>query len=330
MYDLVTKVRNSLYDNHCFASYRFQTPTLCIGNLRVGGTGKSPFVEYLIRYYLTKGIKIAILSRGYGRKTKGFIQASSKSSSIEIGDEPFQYFHKFGNSVDVFVGENRTEALARITGKENALDLVLLDDAFQHRRLEPKVSILLTEFSRPFYKDYLLPMGRLRESRNGARRSRFVVVTKCPPLIEPEVQYKIEDEIRKYSGNNVPIFFAYIKYGEWKPFNSSTLPLGKPQEVVVMCGIDNPKPFLQYCQSQFDVKEEHVYPDHHLFTTMEIEKLVRSGLPIVTTEKDISRLALFAGRLAQTKIGYIPIEVGFCNAQQETEFLKQLGERINA
>lgn len=207
LYDAATRLRNHLYDIGTKPVIHFETITVSVGNLAVGGTGKSPMVEYLVR--LLKGqYKVATLSRGYGRKTKGFILASEQSTAASIGDEPMQFYRKFGAEVAVAVGEERAIAIPEILFHHSDTEVIILDDAFQHRKVGRDLNILLTAYHSPFFKDHVLPAGRLREARKGAHRADIVVVTKCPPTLDEKDKTSFSQAIREYAQPDVPIFLV--------------------------------------------------------------------------------------------------------------------------
>ncbi|MCL4162822.1 UNVERIFIED_CONTAM: hypothetical protein GTU68_021639, partial [Idotea baltica] len=200
-----------MYDNGSKASMDFDRFVISVGNLTVGGTGKTPFVELLIRALESK-YNIAVLSRGYKRKTKGFRLANENDNASSLGDEPFQYYVKYGKKSMVVVGEDRALAIQKIISHNPPNEIVILDDAYQHRRVKPQLNILLNDFNRPFYKDYVLPAGRLRESRKHANRADIIIVTKCPKGLNSMEMEGIERQIKRYSQPQVPIFFTGIKY----------------------------------------------------------------------------------------------------------------------
>jgi tetraacyldisaccharide 4'-kinase len=214
IYWMVTALRNHLFDINYSRSFQFEPHVINIGNLSVGGSGKTPTVEYLIRLLKDKYV-LATLSRGYRRTTKGFRLADQNDNYLSIGDEPFQYYSKFGHQVSVAVGEDRALAIPSILLERDNTQVILLDDAYQHRTVKPDLNILLTEFKKPFTSDYVLPSGRLRESRNGARRADIVLVTKCPEYVDASVQERLAQEIRKYSGPEVPVFFTRIRSAQY-------------------------------------------------------------------------------------------------------------------
>jgi tetraacyldisaccharide 4'-kinase len=313
IYNVITSIRNRLYDSGSKPSAKFDVPVISVGNLTVGGTGKTPLTEYLIRLF-SKEHDVATLSRGYGRRTKGFRMANPTDSARTIGDEPFQFFSKYGDRVTVAVGEERALAIPGILERYPKTDVILLDDAFQHRQITPSFNILLTDYYRPFYDDFVLPAGRLRESKAGAGRADVVVVTKCPEELSDEQMIDIEHAIRKYVKK--PVFFTHIRYGH--PVAYSRQEKTMRDKVIALSGISNPKPFLHYVRSNFSVIREMIFSDHHDFDQGDVDKLARllkqhPNASIVTTEKDKVKLASpeFAAQVNHLSLFYIPIEVRF-------------------
>lgn len=307
VYDIITRVRNHLYDTGMKPSTQFDLPVIAVGNLALGGTGKTPMIEYLIR--LLPG-RIAVVSRGYRRKTKGVRVAGADDNAATIGDEPYQVHRKFPN-VTVAVGEDRAYTIPIVLDQVPDTSVVLLDDAFQHRRVRPAFSILLTEFSRPFYRDFILPSGRLRESRRGAARANVVVVTKCPRNLSSHQEEKTRKAIARYTDR--PVFFASIRYGHPIPFGGNTSPL--QNKVVLVTGIANPEPALAYLSQGFQVVHHLNNPDHYRYTIKDLETLrglVRDDVSIITTEKDMVKLdALALSAPFRLPLFYLPIEMVF-------------------
>lgn len=313
LYHIVTSIRNRLYDQGFKASARFEIPVISIGNLTVGGTGKTPLTEYLIRS-LSRVNNVATLSRGYGRKTTGFHITNPADSAKTVGDEPFQFYMKYGDRVIVAVGEERALAIPSILQKHPKTDIILLDDAYQHRSVTPSLNILLTEYYRPFFKDYVLPAGKLRESKWGAERADIVVVTKCPEEMSDEEMMEIEKSIRTYSDK--PVFFTHIRYGH--PLGYSRQDKVLRDKIVLVCGISNPKPFINYAKQNYSVVQQFTFKDHHDFTKRNLEKLKKyqtehPDTSILTTEKDKVKLASpeFAELTSALSLFYIPIEIKF-------------------
>ncbi|MBX2896182.1 MAG: tetraacyldisaccharide 4'-kinase [Cyclobacteriaceae bacterium] len=283
--DTITRLRNYLYNIGHKKSFRFDTVVISVGNLNVGGSGKTPMIEYLIRL-LSPHYKIATLSRGYGRSTSGFRLANSNDNARTLGDEPYQLFKKFEPDIYVAVGEQRALAIPTILNECPDVEVILLDDAFQHRAVIPQFSILVTDFQKPFFKDQLLPMGRLRENRSGAARADVVVVTKCTAS-----ENKILDEVRKsilrYTPK--PVFFSAIKYAQPIPMSP-----GKTitPDVVLVTGIGNAKPFVKHIAQQYNVLKHFSFKDHHRYSKQELNKIneVAGVNSIITTEKDMVKL----------------------------------------
>jgi tetraacyldisaccharide 4'-kinase len=320
LYGFVTDVRNYWYDKGFWKSASFDIPIINVGNLTVGGTGKTPHVEYLIK--LLKGkCTIATLSRGYGRKTKGFIIANSSATAQTIGDEPYQFYQKFKVDITVSVGENRAEAINKIFTQKPDTEVVILDDAFQHRPIKPSLNILLMDYSRPIYDDFAFPAGRLRERRDGAKRADIVIVTKCPDGISIEKQKEIGYKLQPYLQENTPFFFTKILYG--KPQNCrSEREVFDLKKVILLSGIANPKHFEEYAKKQFEVVNHLIFNDHHDFTEKDIVEISSKKMPILMTEKDMVKFIPFLNHhlLKDVPLYYLPIEIGFVDDEMKSDF----------
>ncbi|PCJ92709.1 MAG: tetraacyldisaccharide 4'-kinase [Flavobacteriaceae bacterium] len=286
VYALVVYLRNYLYDIKVFSANSFKTPTVCIGNLSVGGTGKTPMIEFLVAQF--KGTNnLTVLSRGYGRKTKGFLQATPNSTVEEIGDEPFQIYAKFPE-IKVVVDEDRSNAISKIE-KELKPDLILLDDAYQHRKVKPSVSILLTTYQNLYPNDWYLPTGNLRDSKREAKRAHIIVVTKCPYDLNADEQNKIIKKLKPKPYQKV--LFSYLEYGKtiFGENTNAILEDFKNENITLVTGIANPKPLLGYL-SEKNVEYEHLqFKDHHFFTKKELD-IFNTKVMVLTTEKDFVRL----------------------------------------
>ena len=310
---LITHVRNYLYDRGLKPSVKFELPVISVGNLSVGGTGKTPMIEHLIRI-LADEFQLATLSRGYGRKSKGIRMASAKESPLTIGDEPFQFYKKFGDRITVAVGEERALAIPTILQEYPQTEIILLDDAFQHRRVSPSLNILLSDYNRPFYKDVPLPAGRLREGRQGAARADVIIITKCPGEISDDEMMDIEKLIRLYAEK--PIFFTSIRYGNPLPFSNK---LASPtQNVMLISGIANPKPLEDYVRQTYTLLKHLKFKDHHTYTHSDIEAIAKEAdrnpeMCIMTTEKDKVKLEMpeFQATVNKLPFFYLPIEIDF-------------------
>lgn len=324
--------RNHLYDIEHKAVFRFDTQIISVGNLSMGGTGKTPFVEYLLRYLIANGFanKVATLSRGYGRKTRGFRIATEEDSSKSIGDEPFQIYQKFKNDAIISVGEDRVLAIPSILFEKPENEIIVLDDAYQHRSVKPNFSVLLTDFNSLFYEDYVLPAGTLRESRKGAKRADVVLVTKCPPDLNEEKRAEVSNRIKEYTDKKV--FFTSIQYEKTVATVS-----GKTanKKIVLLTGIANAEKFKEHLVSEsFTIVQHFNFSDHHIFTSKEVEEVervsVKENADVITTEKDWVRLISMPS-LSQSfknKLFYIPIVVQFL--AEENTFQRMLEDSIQS
>ncbi len=288
LYNLATAVRNYLYDIGHKPSFEFETTVVAVGNLNVGGSGKTPMIEYLIQL-LKKQYVLATLSRGYKRDTKGYRIADDVDTARSIGDEPFQLFRKFGNEIKVVVGEDRVFAIPNILNEFPETNVILLDDALQHRSVKPQLSVLVTDYAHPFYKDFVLPFGHLREARTGARRSDIIVVTKCNETISSDEKDKMTLAIQHYAGPK-PVFFSAIRYKNPFPIgNQETI----EKNVILVSGIAKINPLKEFCLSNYNVIKYFNFPDHHRYSVndmMEIDSYCKNqsqDYSIVTTEKDM-------------------------------------------
>ncbi len=311
VYGLITLLRNFLYDQGISSIKKAPQFTISVGNLTVGGTGKTPVVEYLTKL-LSKKYKVAILSRGYGRKTKGLVFANGSSQASDIGDEPLQYFSKFGKNIVVAVCEKRITGAIAIQEKHPDRDMLLLDDAFQHRGIHRQINILLNDFNRPFYKDLPFPAGRLRETRSGANRADMIIVTKTPENLPEVKKNEIRKLIGRYSKKSVPVFFTTIRYSAPVAYDLSPILL---KNVIIVAGIANPLPFTAYLRSQYHVIDEIIFADHHYYTNADLEhliKYIKNDTFVVTTEKDMVKLKPLAvfSRVAD-RFAYLPMEMDF-------------------
>ena len=290
VYKLITGVRNYLYDTHFFESVQFDTPTIVVGNLSVGGTGKTPQIEYLISL-LQKKYKVAVLSRGYKRKSEGFVIADSFATAETIGDEPFQYYNKF-NNLTVCVDADRVNAIEQLELLKNAPEVILLDDAFQHRKVKGGLNILLTTYNNLYVNDKMLPTGNLREQISGAKRAQIIIVTKCPENLLEEEQFKVVKSINPTIFQQV--FFTTIEYdNELKGVNKINLQSLFSKEVLLVTGIANPVPLENYLTNN-NIKFKHLkFPDHHNFSVNDITKIKEEQSKnriVLTTEKDYVRI----------------------------------------
>ena len=292
LYDGVTRVRNHLFNIGHRRSFRFEVPVIGVGNLTVGGAGKTPMIEYLIRLLATKN-NISILSRGYGRVTRGLRFANNNETARTFGDEPLQLFKSYKDKVNVVVCEDRAFAIPHILQEFPQTNLILMDDAFQHRSVNPEMNILLTEYASPFYTDYVMPSGKLREARVGASRADVIIVTKCPAEISDSEMEEMTLAIQKRAGKK-QVFFTSIKYGQPISFEGHSTSLNT--EIILLSGIANHKIFESYANANFRVVRHFFFKDHHRYTQEELQKIKAFALSldrpisILTTEKDRMRL----------------------------------------
>lgn len=329
LYGMGVRFRNMLFDTGILESRSFPIPVISVGNITVGGAGKTPHVEYLIRL-LCETKRVSVLSRGYKRRTKGYLLASSSSTSLELGDEPYQMYIKYGRQVHVAVSANRCEGIERLCSDPETkdTDVILLDDAFQHRYVKPGVNILLVDYHRLIVYDKLLPAGRLREPKDGKRRADIVIVTKCPPDLRPMDFRVITKALNLYPYQK--LFFTTIEYGDLIPLfsNSRSLALSEITsdfEVLVLSGIASPQHLLCDIQKHTENVIPMTFRDHHLFTPKDIARInntfdsLSSKRIIITTEKDAARLVGLDGLSDDVRnhIYALPIKTTFLLEQQE-------------
>jgi tetraacyldisaccharide 4'-kinase len=309
LYGFITYLRNYLYDKGILKSYSFDIPVIAVGNLSVGGTGKTPQIEYLIRL-LSPNYKVATLSRGYKRKSEGFILADAASTAEILGDEPFQYFKKFLD-IQVAVDADRKNGIEQLLNQKSRPEIILLDDAFQHRKVKAGFYILLTAYEDLFCEDFILPTGNLRESRNGAKRANLIIVTKCPLDITELEQQNIKNKLAV----DLPIYFSIIDYDDKVYNDTESLAVSdlKLMPKMLLAGIAKPKPFFDYLQTDKD--EVMIFSDHHHFSESDILNIKSQAIDkiIVTTEKDFVRLD---AKILRKQLFYLPIKSKFLSNQQ--------------
>ena len=319
-YGVVMGLRNQLYDQRYFKASNFSIPVINIGNLTVGGTGKTPHVEYVLS--LLRNKKVATLSRGYKRATKGFVLADQNASAATLGDEPFQYYQDFPG-VRVAVSENRAVGIKRLLEHQPDLEVIVLDDAFQHRSIVPSLNILLTDYYRLFYKDLVLPAGRLREFPIGAGRADIIVVTKCPGKVGASQQATIKQAINKAANKKLPVFFTKYEYG-----NPISCGPNKPvtTKILLVTAIANPQPLEKYLNEQgFTILHQYQFADHYSYTANDVKKIYsdwqryarNQEVVIFTTRKDATKLwqPEFISIWQQAPLFIIPVKVTFLENQ---------------
>jgi tetraacyldisaccharide 4'-kinase len=312
IYGFITWLRNKFFDWGFLKQTSFRIPIISVGNITVGGTGKTPFIEFLIRS-LSNRYQIAVLSRGYKRNTHGVVVANERATAAIIGDEPAQILHKFPN-VTVAVAEERVAGINTLLKIQNAPEMILLDDAFQHRHVKPGFSILLVDFNRPMWKDTVMPAGRLREYACGSKRANLFVVTKCPDSITNAQKMEFIEKIRGANEENT--FFTKVGYSCPKSLDGAyqTDFFEKHQTFTVVTGIAKAEPFMNYLSERGTVSKHFEYADHHHFTQHDIDTFKATKSVIVTTEKDATRLQQWSSEL---DIVYIPIETEFFENQDK-------------
>ncbi len=315
LYGLAVAIRNWLYDKKILKSATFNFPLIGVGNLSVGGTGKSPMVEYLVEL-LQPHFKVATLSRGYKRKTKGYGLANEATTALEIGDEPMQFHLKFPD-IAVAVGEERLVAIPQLLQDRPETEAIILDDAFQHRSINAGLNILLTDCGNLFYSDWFLPTGDLRDERRSYKRAHIIVITKCPPGLSIEEKNKISKQIKLQKQQH--LFFTAFQYGQ--PYHIVTresVSITQQHEVLLVCGIANPQPLKDYLTSRTGSFIEQSYSDHHIFTIDDLKEIRKKyeGLQgnnkfILTTEKDAVRLLKFSDKLYDLPLYVLPVKHQF-------------------
>jgi len=321
VYGLAVCVRNYLFDHNILKSSSFNLPIICVGNLSAGGTGKSPMVEFLIRL-LKNRWHVAVLSRGYKRKTKGYALAQENTTALEIGDEPMLFHIKFPD-VAIAVGEERIGAIPQLLHDRPKTGAIILDDAFQHRWVKAGFNILLSDYNNLFTRDWFLPTGDLRDEKRSYRRADVIIVSKCPPTLPEQEAEFLRKEINPLPHQRV--FFTSIQYGI--PYHIVTrrpMPLQAAMEVLLVTGIANPAPLKNYLQEAVAAYYEMAFSDHHIFTIddwKEIKKryqgIAAEKKIILTTEKDAVRLTKFAQELQEYPVYVLPIDIQFLFNQEQ-------------
>ncbi|WP_160710969.1 tetraacyldisaccharide 4'-kinase [Chitinophaga solisilvae] len=317
LYGLVMWIRNRFYDKGLLTAVEFDIPTIAAGNLSVGGTGKTPHVEYLIRL-LKDTFRVATLSRGYNRRTSGYILADEHSTAADIGDEPMQFHEKFPE-ISVCVGEERMLAIPQLLGDEPGTQVVLLDDAFQHRSIKPGMNILITDYRRRFTRDHVVPFGRLREGRKGYMRADCIIVSKCPPDLSVAEKQAIEKEISPLPHQR--LFFTTLQYGAlYDMITRQPVEIPASATVLLACGIARPEPLLEALKNRFSQVFLLSFPDHYYYSEKDIANIGKelNDLPgkdkiVITTEKDAVRLHLLKKELAEQnlQLAVMPVEISF-------------------
>lgn len=328
IYKLITDFRNFLYNSSILKSYSFDIPIICVGNLSTGGTGKTQVVLYLLKL-LSDQNKVAVLSRGYKRTTKGYLKVDINKARGEslYGDEPFLIANEFPNSL-VVVCEDRVEGVKQILRNHPEIEVIIMDDGFQHRRIKAGFNILLSDFAQPFYKDFILPTGNLRESRKSANRANLMLITKCKQELSSVEKLAIIEKIRSYYTKEV--VFSKSIYGKLKavsPIQDSTIPIKNVKRVLAVAGIGKPEYFINYINQHFNHVESILFKDHKEYNRQAIALILREFNlkqfeAIVTTSKDWIKLMQYKDSLFKDiNIFILPIEIGF-ELDEKTKFDK--------
>lgn len=315
LYWLVIGIRNWMFDKKILGSSGFGLPLICVGNLSVGGTGKSPMVEYLVTS-LKDQYRVGTLSRGYKRKTKGYALADEKTTALEIGDEPMQFHLKFPE-LPVAVGEERIVAIPQLLHDRPDTQVIILDDAFQHRTVRAGLNILLTDYNNLFTRDFYLPTGDLRDLKSSYKRAEVIVVTKCRKDLDETEKRKIIREIKPVPGQQV--FFTCIEYS--RPYHIITREeygLESTVDILLVTGIANPRPLKKLLEDYSNTYQMLQYADHHIFTIDDLqdirrafEKLTAKDKVILTTEKDAVRLLKFSEEIRELPLYVVPVRHRF-------------------
>lgn len=292
LFYLVVKGRHTLYNANILKSHKPSIPTICVGNITVGGTGKTPHIELLIEL-LSKNYQLAVLSRGYKRKYKGSREVLTSDVYSNVGDEPLQIKQKFPN-IPVFVNAKRVEGVAQIAVAYPNVDIILLDDAFQHRKIAAGLNIILIDYNRPIWEDNMLPIGNLRDSYDQISRANVVIITKCPANLSPMDKRILTKKLQLYPYQT--LLFSHIEYGQPAPIFPDSKSYEKSEETIVIAGIAAPQPFINHVKSMNTKVTPLIFPDHHNFTSKDINLIVsefrkkHQSVNLVTTEKDAKRL----------------------------------------
>lgn len=310
-----------MYDLKLKRSVEFNLPIICVGNLALGGTGKTPMTEYLIEL-LKKRYKVATLSRGYKRKTKGYVLADNTTTALELGDEPMQFHMKFPD-IAVAVGEERIVAVPQLLYDNPGTEVIILDDAFQHRQIKPMLNIILTEYAKPYSEDKLVPFGTLRDVQSSSSRADIIVVTKCPERMVPEEKERLTRSLKLQTGQE--LFFTTLSYkAPYHIFDHQPFTFLKDTEVLAVTGIANPQPMIRFLKEHLQVVEHMDFKDHHIYRSADFKEirakfneLKGSSKIILTTEKDAVRLHKFRDELKDFPIFCLPIAHKFLFGEGE-------------
>lgn len=331
LYGLLIRIRNWLFDSGLIKVHSFDVPTICVGNLTTGGTGKTPHTEYLVKLLHQQGYKPAVLTRGYKRKKKGYVEVKRSHSAKEVGDEPRQLKQKFPGLI-IAVSGNRVKGVQQLMNDHPNLDVILLDDGYQHRQIKAGLNLLLTEYTDPFTQQTLLPAGNLREPVSEKKRADIIIVTKAPNVYSPIEDRRMRDLLQPLSYQE--LYLSYLSYKSPVKFapnqeDPEKLPLSEEQKVVLFSGIANPIPLknqvMRYCR---ELRPIH-FPDHHFYTRKDLEKIKKemdeippANRVVLTTEKDVYRISgsEVEQEFSELPLYYLPVKVGVHQAPDQSSF----------
>ena len=330
IYDLITSLRNFLYDKKIFSTINFNIPIISVGNISIGGTGKTPLVEYLANYYLKKNYNIAILSRGYKRNSKGYLEANESQDYLSIGDEPMQFYLKYKQKLVVVVCEDRIYAIKKIQKKYPETNLIILDDGFQQRKIKSSYNIVNSQFSKPFFNDYLFPYGFLREKRKNINRANLLVFSKVLKAINSSDFKNHISKSLKYFNNENKIFFSEIKYLKLVPLFENNTSLNKINNFISVSSISDANLFDEYLNSNYNIIKNYKFSDHHIYNVKEIDNIINSldeitGL--IITEKDEPKFKIYRKKLTNYSIFKLPIQISIIH--KKNKFFDNINSYLN-
>ena len=325
-YRMAITLRHWMFDCNLIKSQKFKTPIICVGNITVGGTGKTPTAEMIVGY-MKQYYNVAVLSRGYGRRTKGYLEVKTTSSYRDVGDEPLQIKLKYPDAL-VVVCEKRTEAIQRIEAEHPEINLIVMDDGFQHRYVEPRINVVIVDSTRPYYEDDYLPAGTLRDKPESLDRAHYFIVTKCPVDMSPLDQRVWRMNLHKIAYQRV-YFTRVIPTPPVAQFPTQNV-LNEGDEVIVMSGIGNPKAFISDVKRKYNVVGTITFPDHHVYSVSDIERIVAKlekhpKAMLLTTEKDTVKLrrSRRVPDIMRERLFYQPVQVEFLEGS-DVDFLGTL------
>lgn len=327
LYYLVTELRNWLFQKKILKSFPLHLFSIGVSNLQIGGTGKTPHIAYLITLF--QDFEKVVISRGYGRKSKGFIHVTAKSKLHQVGDEMFMLYKRHYNRTRFYVGEDRKNAFLR-AANSNENSIFLFDDCMQHQYIKPSVQLLLTPFPELFINDQLLPIGRLREAKKNANRANAIIITNSPVELDEVEKKSIKEKIARYCTNNQPIFFSSVFYQSPKSYANQLFDLKKTS--VLICGIGRPDFFVGYCEKTFLVIQKILFADHQSYSRRQIDQIIQkySGVQFITTEKDFVKISELLDEVEKKSFFYIPIEIRMHEKEAFDRFLTESWSNFNS